>query len=264
MLTGSSRGGFTLAEIMVATVIMLIISGSIYQVFLTTLRLTRAQASHFSIQSTTRGALLGVTAELRELSNADLLSVAPAAVTYRAMRGTGFTCISSLSNRIQLERAGFSGHRDPQPGRDSALIYLDPARPGTEPAWTPVAISGTAPALCPAGRGLSLDVFPTHSLAGASAGTPVRIYETMELKLYQSEGQSWLGMRSVSAGEAVQPLFGPLHQDRGFQLQYLDANGAATSIPAEIASAIVTVHGLGEGSASGLLAAQVALRNARP
>jgi prepilin-type N-terminal cleavage/methylation domain-containing protein len=266
MLTGTSRGGFTLVEIMLATVVMLIISGSIYQVFLATVRLTRAQASRFSIQSTTRGALLAVTAELRELSNPDLLSVAPAALTYRAMRGTGFTCISSLSNRIQIDRAGFSGHRDPQPGRDSALIYLDPGRPGTTPAWTPVAITGAAPATCPAGLGpgMAVNVSPTDLLAGAPAGTPVRIYETMELRLYQSEGQSWLGMRSISAGETVQPLFGPLHENRGFQLQYLDASGAVTSIPAAIASALVTVHGLGEGSVSGLLTAQVALRNARP
>jgi hypothetical protein len=266
MLTGSSRGGFTLVEIVLATAALLVISGAVYQVLLTTVRLSRAQASQFAIQTTTRGALLAVTAELRELSGADLLSVGPGAVTYRAMRGTGLTCGSSTSDRIPIRRDGFSGHRDPQPVRDSALVYIDPARPGTEPAWISVGITNVTPATCPGGLGpgFALTVPHTDSLSGTPPGTPVRMYETMELKQYQSEGKTWLGMRSVSAGEAIQPLFGPVYQANGFGLGYLDAAGIPTSNPPAIAAAVVTVHAIGDGTTSGRLTAQVALRNAQP
>jgi prepilin-type N-terminal cleavage/methylation domain-containing protein len=264
MLRGSRRSGFTLVEIIVATAASLIVSGAVYRVLLATIRLSRAQASHFAVQSTTRGALLAVSAELRELSGADLLSVAPGAVTYRAMRGTGFTCQASSPDRVQMRSDGFSGHRDPQPGRDSALIYVDSAGSESEAAWVPVGITHVSQTSCPGGlgSGFTLAVTPADALAGAPVGTPVRIYEIVELRRYQSEGKTWLGMRSVSAGEAIQPLFGPLHETEGFQLAYLDARGKPALNPAIIQSVLVTVRATADGAIDGRLTARVALRNA--
>jgi hypothetical protein len=70
----------------------------------------------------------------------------------------------------------------------------------------------------------------------------------MELKLHQADGQSWLGARSVSAGEAVQPVLGPLANDSGFVLIYLDGTGAVTADRTAIKSIQVTLRGLSEGA----------------
>jgi hypothetical protein len=103
-------------------------------------------------------------------------------------------------------------------------------------------------------------------------GTPVRIYEIMELRAYQSGGQWWLGARSVSSGEAIQPLAGPLAGRDGFRLEYLNQFGAATNDPTAVSGIRIVVRGSGEdlpasgGSAPPQeeLITQVALRNGVP
>jgi hypothetical protein len=107
------------------------------------------------------------------------------------------------------------------------------------------------------------------SVAGLEAGTPVRIAEVMELRLYESEGQSWLGARSVSSGEAIQPLVGPLTDGSGFRLDYLDATGTPTADRTSIKSIRIALRGTtGGGGADNSdpveeeLITQVALRNA--
>jgi hypothetical protein len=76
--------------------------------------------------------------------------------------------------------------------------------------------------------------------------TPVRIYEVEELSLYVNGGQSWLGARSVSAGEvSPQPLLGPLVGTTGIALTYLDINNAVTAVKENVKSIRLTVTGIG-------------------
>jgi hypothetical protein len=95
----------------------------------------------------------------------------------------------------------------------------------------------------------------------------VRIYEPVLLALYQSEGQQWLGMRSLSSGEAIQPLFGPLLGADGFRLAYADAAGLPTVLASAVRSVTVTLRAAGPPG-TGLstspeeeLVTQVVLRN---
>ena len=94
----------------------------------------------------------------------------------------------------------------------------------------------------------------------------------MELRLYQSGGQYWLGSRSVSGGEAqIQPALGPLAPD-GLRLAYARADGGATASPAEVAFVRLVLRGLTDGAVRGAggalavgrdsLTASVELRNA--
>jgi hypothetical protein len=100
-------------------------------------------------------------------------------------------------------------------------------------------------------------------------GTPVRIYETMELRLYQSDAHWWLGARSVGTGEVIQPFVGPLAGTDGLRLEYLDRFGAPTSTPGAVRSVVIKVRGTTEHSltrADGQLleeqlTSQVTLRN---
>jgi hypothetical protein len=109
---------------------------------------------------------------------------------------------------------------------------------------------------------------------GLAVNTPVRIYELMELRLYQSGGKSWLGAHSLSAGEVIQPVVGPLLDGTGFTLEYQDGGGSVTADPKAIKGVSLGVRGISEnpismGSGDGVrrrvqdsLVALVALRNA--
>jgi prepilin-type N-terminal cleavage/methylation domain-containing protein len=274
----SGRRGFTLIEVMVATVAMLIVGGAVQRLLQATQRLSRAQADRIQLQSSVRGAVLAVANELRELSTVDggtgaqndLLSIAAGEITYRAMRGTGFLCETAAPGQLRVGQRSFTGHRTPQPGRDSVLVLYAAA-----PIWVPLSITGVSTAgSCP-GAGnpsVTLAVPVNDSIAGAAAGTPVRFYEIMQLKIYQSGGKSWLGMRSVSAGEAIQPLFGPLRPDGGFRLDYLGPAGGPAIGATGVKGIRVAVRGeLESGGVEGdrgpeyselELGTQIVLRNA--
>jgi prepilin-type N-terminal cleavage/methylation domain-containing protein len=269
--------GFTLAEIMAAMVIMLLVAGSVHKVLVSTQRLTRAQAQQVSVQSNVRAGSLVIVNELRELSAVvggtssqnDILRVAPASVTYRAMRGVGFVCQTPAATEIRIRRTGFSGHRDPQPGRDSIYVFVAGGA-GAESAgsWLPLAITGVSTGTCAGASGpaVSLAIPSTASVTGLEVGTPVRVAEVMELRLYQSEGRSWLGARSVSGGEAIQPMAGPLEDGHGLALEYLDGSGSPTSDLTRIKSIRVTlrapIEGAGIANHEEKLTTQMTLRNA--
>jgi prepilin-type N-terminal cleavage/methylation domain-containing protein len=270
MLSWNSHRGFTLVELVVATALLLIVSGALSQLLLITERLSRSQAQHLRLQSEVRNAALVAINELRELSTAqaqgsednDILSATSSSISYRASRGFGVTCQPSTATQLRVARADFTGARDPEPGRDSAFIWIggDPATEDDD-RWQPVAITAVSAGTCGASTvpALTLTVPSTAALAGAAGGTPVRIYEVMELRLYQSAGQSWLGMRAIGSGEAIQPLAGPLTSD-GLQLELLDAGGRVTSDPTAVQSIRALVRGVAEGLTDSL-ETEVALRN---
>jgi len=285
MLIGCDRRGFTLVEIMISTAMMLMVSGAIYQTLTVTQRLSRAQVQQVNVQSSVRNASLVLLNELRPLGarvdstgrQSDLLMISPSAVIYRAERGVGFLCQFSTATQLRLSRQSFSGHRDPQAGRDSASVFVEGhGQSAADDGWVPVAITSVAGGTCPgaASPSISLTVAPTSALEGLPPGTPVRLHEVMELRLYGSEGRSWLGMRSVSAGETIQPLSGPVHDGDGLRLEYLNATGVPTTTRSEVRSIRLTLRGESEGIATfGALegehseeefTTQVTLRNVLP
>jgi len=280
MLSVSRHGGFTLAEVMLSVFMTAVTLGAIYNLLITTQRLTRLQGERMSLQASVRAGSIVLREELSGLSTVeggtadqnDVIAFGPTGVTYRAMRGIGFICHAPNATAIHIAQGTFSGHRDPQAGRDEAYVFV-PGNPEaeTKDSWVPARILNVATAaLCPGGlgAGIALAVSAGSSLGLPEPGTPVRITELMELKLYQSGGQSWLGARSVSAGEAIQPLVGPLTDGDGFQLEYLDGTGAPTADRTRIRSIRGklrgTTYALGTGSSNPVqeqLVTQVTLRN---
>jgi hypothetical protein len=115
--------------------------------------------------------------------------------------------------------------------------------------WISLAITSVSTGLtCAASAGAAITLTTSASTwpPEVSAGTPVRIFELMELKAYQSDGQWWLGARSVSSAEAIQPLAGPLDGVDGFQLEYLGRNGSPTADPNAVAGIRISVRGVNE------------------
>jgi hypothetical protein len=259
----------------------LVVAGTLYRLLVTTQRTTRAQAQRVELQSNLRAGSLIVLSELRELSAVpgasgaqnDILVAGSSALVYRAMRGIGFICGTPSATSIRIARGSFTGPRDPQANGDEALVFIeDRAASGTEDLWLGMKIVSVATgASCPGalGPGITLTVPASPVVAGLEAGTPVRITEVMELRLYESEGRSWLGARSVSSSETIQPLVGPLTSETGFRLEYLDAAGRPTADLTSIKSIRVALRGTTQGGGTGNrppveeeILAQVALRNA--
>jgi prepilin-type N-terminal cleavage/methylation domain-containing protein len=281
--------GFTLVEILISLVIMGLVTGSIYKLLTTTQRVSRQQSEKTELQSNIRAGAIIVPSELREINivpgggdiQNDLRVISATSMEYRAMRGLGFACQAPTSTEIRLLRSTFSGYRDPS-STDSAYVFLEGANPdaSTDDSWVQARISAVATGnVCPGGvAGITLTINPAvPALAGPPAAgirAPVRIWERMELKLYTSGGKSWLGARSVSAGEATQPVLGPLTDVDGFGLTYLDSTGVATLTLDKVRSIQVTLKGLTDQAitkgttGSGLahmrdsLVTQVTLRNA--
>ena len=278
MLNGATHRGFTLVEIMLTLAVTLIVTGAMYNLLLNTQRLTRIQSARVALQSSVRAGALIVANELGELhsisggstSQNDVLALGGHAVTYRAMRGIGFICQSAGAGIIRLARSSFSGHRDPQAGRDEALVFVPgDSATSSEDTWVTVGIAAVATTFaCPGvgGPGITLTLSASPSPLLLEEGTPVRLVEPMELRLYQSGETWWLGGRSVNTGEAMQPMVGPL-APQGFELEYMDHLGGPTMDPSGIKSIRVTIRAV-EAAADATrppleeeLTTQIALRN---
>ena len=269
-----ARHGFTLVELMVALALGLLVAGLVHRQLLQGRRLARAQLERTAMQDNVRvaalvlagelgavgydeitpeaGAALGVPPELRT----DLRDVQPGAVTYLAVRGEGQVCGTSPgpSTEIFVGEAGWRSHRAPR-ATDSLLLFVesDPAT-AADDAWIHLGVSSTNGSSCPTGEpALAIRVgFPPPLSPGVldrvTAGSPVRLAEVMQARYYASGGKSWLGLRSVSTGEALTPVAGPLADStaavRGLTLRYLDAMDASTSDPAAVRAVEIALVGV--------------------
>ena len=70
----------------------------------------------------------------------------------------------------------------------------------------------------------------------------------IEIRYYPSGGQSWLGMRSVSTGETITPVAGPLADSttsvRGLTLRYRDGANLSTTDPAAVRTVEIAMLGV--------------------
>ncbi len=270
--------GFTLVEVVLALVLALAIGGGAYRLILIGQRLGRGQAERLAEQENLRTGVWIVANELRELGfdslpavagvggvapSSDILVGEAGRIRYRGMRGLGFTCATPVPTQLLLRAATWAGLRQPAADVDSVALYLE-ADPDTaaDDGWTRARVTGVANGTCADGtRAIALTTaWESPALADVAMGRiavggPVRTFETMEIQYYPQDGRMWLGMRSLSRGEAIQPLLGPL---TAFSLAYLDRDGRITSAMTDVRA--ISLALLGE---SGLtLGSRVGLRNA--
>jgi prepilin-type N-terminal cleavage/methylation domain-containing protein len=300
-MTRTIRHGFTLVELMVAVVLMSMVGGVAYQLLVNTQRVSRAQSFQVEMQDNVRTGALVVANELREVgydaipaavlaaewagapaNSPDLMVAEPGRVQYKAMRGLGFVC-SMTATQIVIRASSYQGLRAPTT-TDSVAVYVeDLPNTSSDDVWIHGRITAIANQNCPDGAaGTRLTVAYPAWEAGKVVtrvvlGGPVRVFEPMEMQYYQSGGKSWLGMHSLSTGEAIQPILGPLADStagqRGFTLSYLDAKDVPTAVVDNIRSVVITLKGVteapvrptGYGSSavdSLTLSTRLALRNA--
>jgi prepilin-type N-terminal cleavage/methylation domain-containing protein len=246
--------GFTLVELMVALTLALAVGGVVHGQLLQGRRTARAQAERVAMQDNVRVAALVLSGELGAL--VDLLAIAPGAVTYLADRGGGPVCGVAAGSpaEIRVAASAWRGPRAPRP-TDSLVVFVEGnGSTGNDDAWIHLGIASVANTTCPSGEAATVfRVAPPAPLGPAvvsaiTAGSPVRLAEVMQLRYYESGGKSWLGMRSVSTGEAITPLAGPLADSTaavgGLTLEYLDAAEREVSDPAAVRSVEISLLGV--------------------
>jgi prepilin-type N-terminal cleavage/methylation domain-containing protein len=298
-----ARRGFTLVELAVALVLGLLVGGLVHRMLLHGQRLARAQTERMALQENVRVAALVLVGELGGIGSdeitpeaaaalgypaaarSDLLAIEPGAVTYLARRGAGRVCgvAPGPPPEIIIAESSWESLRAPR-ATDSLLVFAesDPAT-GSDDAWIHLGIVSVGAGSCPGGQlGIAVGVaapaaLDPAALARVTPGSPARLAEVMQMRYYRSGGKSWFGMRSVSTGEAITPVAGPLADSaasvRGLTLVYRDATDALTSDPAAVRAVEIALVGVTDQPVHGrdprrplvdsfALRTRVALRNA--
>lgn len=252
------RRGVTLAELLVALVLLALLATAALRATVVLGRQAVAVAEHATLQAGVRTGMLLARAELREVgrdeTGTDLVRLGPDSVTFRAARGFGVTCgVSASQVRVRdAPPVPFSRLRAVAPGRDSLLLFVD--GDSTSPAddrWIVLPVLAVGSASCGGSPAIAVQTgdlaaaLPSGSLAEIVVGGPVRTFEVVRLGEYASGGQRWLGLASVSGGESIQPVAGPLAGE-GLTLEYLDAAGAPVADPAGVVRIRVTLVGASE------------------
>jgi prepilin-type N-terminal cleavage/methylation domain-containing protein len=244
------RRGFSLVEMLIGIVLLGMVGAIALRVLLHLNWSAAAAGDQGALQASLRGGTLFLMGELRELGGSpgdpDVIAFAPESLTNRAMRGSGLACRITVG-AVTVEAATLTGYRAPQPGRDSLLLHQEnnPWSPSDD-RWIHLPIVGTSAGTCGIDPAITLAtqidtlLYPLHSFAQLA---PVRTYEIMQARLYQSAGDYWLGSRSVSAREVIQPVIGPLTSG-GLSLAFLDSVSGPAATASSIRSIGLTLRGL--------------------
>lgn len=245
-----NRRGLSLLEVLIALTLtgwVAVLVGSILQT--ASFRL-RDRSERMGMEHALRVAAVVTRSALEPLgrdsiAGPDLASIAPDGFIARAVRGSGVLCAVDAGALTVRGGAGWwSALRAPVAGRDSVMVgsVIGPAR------WV-VADLAAAPSAgtCPDGtEALVLSAaLPPAELAAVGIGSPLRVFEHMELRVYTSGGVGWLGQRSVSSGGSIQPLAGPF-TGAALELSFLSLGGSGTSLPGAVASAEWRFRGMTE------------------
>jgi prepilin-type N-terminal cleavage/methylation domain-containing protein len=259
-----TRRGFTLAELLVAMVLLGIVSTAIYRVLVNNQRVYLAQTQRIDLQQNIRAAATILPAEFRELdaNEGDIIAMSATSLNIRAQRWVGFACSPpvlgvALANVPLVITGGapgqplFYGSRGINTATDRVFVYYD-GNPTTrlDDAWVQGTFASalTPAAVCPGGGGPGRTINVNFGTLGGRpnfngaipAGAPVRGFELVTYQLYRPAGDtSWyIGLQP--AGASMQPVIGPVLPN-GLTFTYFNAAGAVTAVPAQVARIDITV-----------------------
>jgi prepilin-type N-terminal cleavage/methylation domain-containing protein len=266
-----NRRGFSLIELLVGIIVLAVVGLATGRLLDTMLRTTSAQVATATSQGEVRTGLLALPQDFREIgydtvplagsATTDLLVIARHRITFRAMRGMGFTCGTPTLTEFRVRKPvlgmrmpqltdGFLlfVENDPNLGADDQWVQLSVASldlNGTCGADSAVVITLAGPPVVNPGVGT------TMALSNYFVGGPVRWFERVEYGPWvdASTGLAWVGVRSLSLGQpSLTPVLGPMPDTTSFRLDYFSATGVsldpATANPLLVRSLGVTMTGV--------------------
>jgi hypothetical protein len=228
------RPGFSLPDLLIGLVLFGLIGTMAVRYLLHTTQLAQRARERALFHTAAEAAVAFLRAELTDIGgrpgDPDLLVATPESLNYRATRGLGMACALAPGALILQPSADPGLLRSVEPGRDQVQLLV----PGdSDRQWHTMPITAVAGSSCGGMAALRLSAPADSFLPGPSAGArwPARLHEAMQVRWYRSLGHLWFGVRSLGAGEPIQPMAGPFQ--RGV-FRYLDRLDQPTSDPAQV------------------------------
>jgi len=254
------RRGVSLVELVVALGLLSLVGAVTLRALLAFFQEVATLRERSALQADGRTGALLVQSELRELGvapggPADLIGMATDSITYRAPRGHGVSCWLETGQVRILDTPllPFSALRGISPGRDSLLLFVEgnPAS-AADDLWLRLPVLSVAASACAGSPAIAvgtvdfIPLLPGGELNAVEVGGPVQTFEVMRLKEYVSTGHRWLGLESLSGGDVVQPVLGPL-SGSGVTVAYLGEAGTPTIDPRAVRSIEVMLEEATQG-----------------
>jgi prepilin-type N-terminal cleavage/methylation domain-containing protein len=249
-----TRRGFTLAELLVAMVLLLIVGVALSRVLIRSMRVSQAQMVQADMQSNVRTGALVLPLELREIGfdsniyvsppgpaaiNSDIESIGVNTIQFRAGRGFSTVCYIDPTLAEWRVRKPVYGIRGPAITDRVQLYVENDENTGVDDQWvrlTVLAIDNNAK--CGAEEAISFIVDPNIIVGPGPLGPrlltassvkingPLRWAERMRFGSYvDADGLTYLGAWSLSAPDfAYRAVAGPIDPATGLQFRYFDRN----------------------------------------
>jgi prepilin-type N-terminal cleavage/methylation domain-containing protein len=253
--------GFTLAELLVAVVLLAIVGSTIVTMVVRQQRFYVGTSDIIETRGSVRQIADLLPTELRSLSpsSGDIVSMSTGAITFRSVRGATVICHLVSGTQIVVPPVNLSRQNGltswaatPVVG-DSIMVFDVESNPR---GWRRHRISGVSPG----GQCLSALDFGATSAENAAGllltldqglpatiinGAPIRMYRQATYALYEASDAQWyLGYRDclpfrVPACDAIQPVSGPYlplgtAATSGLAMRYLDLAGNETAVPNDV------------------------------
>ncbi|MFL5482764.1 MAG: PilW family protein [Gemmatimonadaceae bacterium] len=246
----TTRRGFTLIELLVASVIGLIVLGSIVQLLTVQSRGYRKQREIIDVRETAREAAALLSWDLRQaaLGESSPAVIGANTLTLRSPRGLGVIC----AKHPTLARYGLwkTGGNILATADDSALIFQMGRDKWTAlkvtAVGTPAAMGVTAcawPGARPPDVVIEVAVTSKKDTSGIVVGAAYRGFRKVQYGEYQLNSRWWLG-RKVGAAATYEQLTGPLlaPASNGLAFAYYDSLGAVTVDPLKVKAVAFTLR----------------------
>jgi prepilin-type N-terminal cleavage/methylation domain-containing protein len=281
--TAAGRAGFSLAELMVVIVMLGIVMGAVLGVVSRQQRFYRDTREVIEVRGSVRQGIDVLRADLRGVSSVggDIYpgEMTETSIEFRSTTGTSMICAIPVPGGAAfvvppagtMESGGVLSRWRILPAvGDSIFIYDNGADAATDDdSWTPIRqVTGVAPVLGACGgspyagasdagkTGYAITVDPALTTT-IQVGTPVRFFRRVRYELYEESDRRWyLGYSECHASQSpacnpLEPVSGPYMPlvsggVSGLGFYYFDVNGAATSVPTQVARIDVAVRAQSE------------------
>lgn len=232
------RGGFTLVELLVVTLLGSVLLLAIYQTLVSNQRTYTIQADRVRAQDVVRSGMDILAQELREVSpsEGDIVAMSSDGLTIRSAVRVGLVCDVTLGSTPELEVRTVDGDFAVY---DTVAVFADnETNIASDDVWIAARVTGTDTDVCgsdPVQR-LSFGGQEARFTADSvRAGALIRSLRTRRYERATWNGEPYL-VRIDESGTS--PLVGPLGPS-GPSFTYLDEDENVTSVPADVRQIIV-------------------------
>jgi type II secretory pathway pseudopilin PulG len=234
--------GFSLVEMLGATVLTTIVLGAIYQTIAVQQQGARRLGVMVDTEQSVRSSMQILQSELREIgaTAGDVEEAASDHIKIRALRKAGLVCGNPISSTV----ANIYTFGDTLALGDTLSIYGDGrnSNPNDDVMVSGVISDLAAAPACPdtvndatgapwvtmntKARRVTLSILSAQNLDLVGPGGVVRSYKRVTYGVYSRDGAYVFGRRDATSADAVVPLIGPL-SSRGLSFVYFDTLNAA-------------------------------------